>query len=104
VRRTTVDVGKDSKLLFEPSNVTEPKGTVVNFIFHPKNHSVVQSSFDNPCQPLPQGFSSGFIPASVSPSGVVFEYTVENDKPVWFYCAQDTGKHCQSGMVGAINA
>jgi hypothetical protein len=104
VRQTTVDVGKDAKLAFDPNNLSEPRGTVVSFLFHPKNHSVVQSSFDNPCQPLSGGFSSGFIPASVSPSGVEFAYTVDRDTPVWFYCAQTTGNHCQTGMVGAINA
>ena len=104
VRRTTVDVGKDGKLTFEPNNVNEPKGTVVDFVFYPKNHSVVQASFNNPCQPLSGGFSSGFIPTTSSPSGALFEYTIDRDSPVWFYCGQTTGNHCQTGMVGAINA
>ncbi|KAK4151012.1 hypothetical protein C8A00DRAFT_45702 [Chaetomidium leptoderma] len=102
VRRTNVNVGKGEKLEFQPSNIIQPKGTIINFMFHPKNHTVAQSSFNKPCQPLADGFSSGFIPVSSSPSGVEFSLTVEDDKPIWFYCGQ--GKHCQSGMVGAINA
>ena len=31
-----------------------------------------------------------------------FTIKVKNTKPIWFYCSQ--GKHCQSGMVGVINA
>ncbi|EHK97116.1 hypothetical protein M7I_7126 [Glarea lozoyensis 74030] len=30
--------------------------------------------------------------------------TVTSRDPIWFYCSQTTGKHCQNGMVGAINA
>ncbi|KXX73404.1 hypothetical protein MMYC01_209579 [Madurella mycetomatis] len=101
LRQTHVDVGKDGKLTFEPSNIIEPKNTIVKFNFHPRNHSVVQSTFDRPCQPR-SGFSSGFIPTTVSPSGVEFNIMIPDDKPIWFYCAQ--GRHCQDGMVGSINA
>lgn len=31
-----------------------------------------------------------------------FTIPVTDTKPIWFYCSQ--GKHCQSGMVGVINA
>ncbi|KAJ6445476.1 extracellular serine-rich protein [Purpureocillium lavendulum] len=99
-----VDVGLNG-LSFSPNNVTELVGTVVQFGFNPKNHSVVQSSFDKPCQPLAgSGFSSGFIPTSSPNSGVQFQITINDTKPIWYYCAQTNGAHCQSGMVGSINA
>ncbi len=104
IRRTTVTVGGSGKLSFLPNNIVEPKGTVVNFSFSPGNHSVVQSSFDKPCQPLADGFSSGFIPLKGYTPNVVYAYTVDDNEPVWFYCAQTTGNHCQNGMVGSINA
>jgi plastocyanin len=104
VRKLHIDVGLDGKLAFSPQNSTEPPGTVVEFSFNPKNHSVVQSSFDKPCVPLEGSFSSGFIPTTVSPSGVLFDIVVTNTTPIWFYCAQTTGNHCQAGMVGSINA
>lgn len=63
---------------------------------------MTEADFDDPCQPSNKGFSSGFIPVKSSPSGVSFEYTIEHESPVFFYCGQ--GKHCQSGMVGSINA
>jgi len=65
----------------------------------------VQSSFGDPCHPLEAGgFSSGFIPTEISPSGVLFDIVVEDTKPIWFYCAQTAKTHCQAGMVGSINA
>lgn len=105
IRKLHVDVGLDGQLVFSPNNITqELPGTIVEFSFNPKNHSVVQSSFDKPCQPLDHGFSSGFIPTAASPSGVLFDIVIPDDKPIWFYCAQTTGDHCQKGMVGSINA
>jgi hypothetical protein len=29
---------------------------------------------------------------------------VNDTKPIWFYCGQTKGNHCQMGMVGSINA
>ena len=51
-------------------------------------------------------FFSGFMPtnASFAATSNVLTYTirVKDTKPMWFYCSQ--GKHCQGGMVGAVNA
>ncbi|KAH8900247.1 hypothetical protein GQ53DRAFT_741189 [Thozetella sp. PMI_491] len=103
-RIKAVIVGVDGKLEFSPPSFQELPGTYVQFSYNPKNHSVVQSSFEDPCHPLSNGFSSGFVPTTASPSGAIFEIVVPDTKPIWFYCAQTTGNHCQSGMVGAINA
>lgn len=35
---------------------------------------------------------------------MTFEVTLTNPDPIWFYCAQTKKSHCQSGMVGSINA
>lgn len=35
---------------------------------------------------------------------MTFEITLTNSDPIWFYCAQTKKSHCQSGMVGSINA
>ena len=73
-----------------------------------QNHSVVQSTFDQPCQPIKNnmpstnGFFSGFMPvkagAAMMPSYTIM---VNDTKPIWYYCSQ--GDHCQDGMVGVIN-
>ncbi|KAH7401181.1 Cupredoxin [Pyrenochaeta sp. MPI-SDFR-AT-0127] len=105
--------GPNGSLAFYPNSVKAAPGDLVQFQFHPKNHSVVQSTFDNPCIPIQNiqanktdAFYSGFMPtnASFAATSQVLTYTirVKDEKPVWFYCSQ--GKHCQAGMVGAINA
>ncbi|KNZ71562.1 hypothetical protein J132_08620, partial [Termitomyces sp. J132] len=67
------------------------------------DHSVTQSSFEEPCTYLNStgnssaGFDSGLQHA------VTFNITIEDDsKPIWFHCKQ-VG-HCGMGMVGSINA
>jgi plastocyanin len=96
-----VKVGMDSTT-FSPNTTTAAAGDTVTFHFYPAKHSVVQAAFASPCEPLAGGFFSGFVPTSSGESMTTFMITVNNTKPIWFYCSQ--AKHCQSGMVGAINA
>lgn len=59
-----VDVGK-IPYTYEPDTLTVAPGEKVEFHFYPKNHSVVQAAFDNPCQPMSQtSFFSGFMPTA----------------------------------------
>ncbi|KAJ7080203.1 Cupredoxin [Mycena belliarum] len=95
---------------FTPSTITAANGTIVSFQFTgaPGNHTVTQSSFAAPCQPLANGFDSGsvFISSSTAPNPPPeWNITVTDDsKPIWFYCKQLLpSPHCTSGMVGAIN-
>lgn len=104
IRKTTVDVGLNGTLTYYPNNIVEPPNTVVEFKFNPRNHTVTESSFDKPCQPIKDGISSGFIATTQVPAVASFEVVVKDTKPLWFYCGQVNGNHCQSGMVGAINA
>ncbi|KAJ7910411.1 hypothetical protein B0H13DRAFT_608217 [Mycena leptocephala] len=94
---------------FYPNLVLATNGTIVTFQFTgtPGNHSVTQSSFGSPCQPLDNGFDSGWVFVNQSlPSPPEWNLTITNDQiPIWFYCKQ-LGKavpHCNSGMVGVIN-
>ncbi|GKT85791.1 extracellular serine-rich protein [Colletotrichum tofieldiae] len=100
-----VKVG-DGGLTFEPNSVKAAVGDIVEFHFYPRAHSVAQSAFDSPCQPLSNGTTTGFFSGPVQvASGVgseVFTVEVKDTNPKWFYCA--TGQHCQGGMVGVINA
>jgi plastocyanin len=93
-------------LHFEPENVVAEIGDLVEFHFLPKNHSVVQSSFDKPCEPLANGGGvfSGFNFATASGEAPnVFTFMVKNKDPFWYYCSQVVGTHCQKGMSGVIN-
>ena len=65
--RLQVRVGEgpdgQSDFKFNPQfvTITQPN-TVVTFQFVALNHSVSQSSFATPCEPLDGGFNSGFVP------------------------------------------
>jgi len=92
-----------------PSSFNATNGTIVSFQFSgiPGNHSVTQSSFANPCQPLAGGFDSGWVQILNNETEIPeFNVTITNDsKPLWFYCKQlSKSPHCIAGMVGAINA
>jgi hypothetical protein len=102
-----VDVGKDG-LTYTPPFITANVGDLVQMRFFAKNHTLVQSSFQDPCTPLAGGgIFAGFHPSNITADStglVTFEtatFPVETTSPLWFYCAQ--ADHCQSGMTFAIN-
>jgi plastocyanin len=99
-----VDVGKGG-LVFSPDSLTASMGDTIMFHFYPKNHSVVQSSFDSPCVPLSSGNTpaiySGFMPVSGDEGKMMFTMMVNSTDPIWLYCSQ--GEHCQAGMGMVIN-
>jgi len=109
-----ITVGADSGnvFVFNPPNVTANNGDVVQFFYSgsPGNHSVTQSSFASPCDPLSDGFDSGniLIPTGVAEGAAVptWNLTITNSsKPIWFFCKQLLpSPHCPVGMVGSINA
>ncbi|KAF6766324.1 hypothetical protein DFP72DRAFT_866191 [Ephemerocybe angulata] len=105
-----VIVGGPGKLAFDPPRLTALPRDVIVFEFHQKNHTVTQSSFEDPCRPLTadgqKGFDSGFIPVADSLTEFpTWNYTVKDTAPVWAYCAQLAGSsHCGAGMVFAINS
>ncbi|KAJ2906362.1 hypothetical protein MKZ38_002078 [Zalerion maritima] len=100
-----VAVGKDG-LTYTPEDLVATVGDTITYHFYAKNHSVTQSSFQEPCKPLEGGVFSGFVPVPEAgvESATTFTITVNDTKPIWIYCGQTAGDHCQSGMVSAINA
>ena len=56
----TIQVG-ESGLVFSPASTTAAIGDEIFFEFYPGGHSVAQSAFSSPCQPLDGGFYSGFF-------------------------------------------
>ncbi|KAF9567533.1 hypothetical protein CPC08DRAFT_703071 [Agrocybe pediades] len=99
----------DGGLVFNPSQLTAAAGDTISFQFQAKNHSVTQSTFTDPCTPVPGGADSGFVnvPAG-STSLPQWSITVNNaSAPLWFFCKQvppaPALPHCQSGMVFAVN-
>ncbi|EDR02304.1 uncharacterized protein LACBIDRAFT_169454, partial [Laccaria bicolor S238N-H82] len=103
-----ITVGADGLLAYNPPNITAAIGDTVTFEFHPKNHTVTQSSFSDPCHAVVKsdgssGFKSGFVPVGANATSFpTFQIKINDTAPIWGYCGQ-TG-HCQQGMVFAINA
>ncbi|RYO81466.1 hypothetical protein DL766_004054 [Monosporascus sp. MC13-8B] len=99
----------DWALKFSPDNIKVPVGDMIQFQFRAGNHSVVQSTFDNPCEPIKmhtgtEGFYSGYQPVAASEEmDMIPTYTimVKDEKPMWVYCSQ--GQHCQNGMTMVVN-
>lgn len=98
-----VTVGGTGILAYNPNQVTAVPGDTVTFTFMQKNHTATQSTLQNPCQAVPNGFDSGFVPvADATTNGFPTAlFTVEDTNPVWVFCRQ--ANHCQQGMVFAIN-
>lgn len=56
----TVKVGGPGGLTYQPDQLAVPVGDTIVFEFLSNNHSVTQSSFAKPCEPLKGGMDSGF--------------------------------------------
>jgi len=99
-----VTVGGSAGLVFTPEFVTAQPGDTVFFTFKQKNHTVTQSTFAGPCQPMANGFDSGFVPVPAENVDGPFpaaQLAVRDTQPIWVYCRQ--AGHCQQGMVFAVN-
>jgi len=97
----SVDVGAGGNT-FTPSNLTgAASADIVVFTFKGGSHTVTQSTFADPCNPLTGGVDSNAMPYSGTGTPPTFNYTVNGTGPAWFYCK--TGTHCKSGMVFAVN-
>jgi len=101
--KTVHTVLADTDPVFTPSSVSASIGDTILFLFNSGNHSATQSTFDNPCTPLSNGFDSGFEPNidnTVSPTPN-YTISVTSTGSEWFYSKQ--GSECESGMVFALN-
>ncbi|KEF56842.1 uncharacterized protein A1O9_07032 [Exophiala aquamarina CBS 119918] len=100
----------NGSLKYFPNKIDAPVGSIVQFQFHPKNHTITESSFAEPCKPLAAdmtsamrpGVRSGFIPVKGDePFTPVYNVLVNDTKPIWIFCGQVN--HCQRGMAMVIN-
>ncbi|KAF7906124.1 hypothetical protein EAF00_000403 [Botryotinia globosa] len=87
----SVIVGAAGRLAFNPSRINVALGDKVLFEFLALNHTLTQSSLQNPCTwnasgGIDTGFKQ-FNPSNTS-SKFVVEYTVESSVPLWFFCSQ----------------
>ncbi|KAN0106785.1 Cupredoxin [Hyaloscypha variabilis] len=104
-----VKVGNaNGTLEYSPNNIKANVGDLVQFQFAPNNHTVTQSTFAQPCQPIALnspgtvGFFSGFMPVALTATTTpTYTIPINNTTPIWIYCSQ--ASHCQKGMVMVIN-
>jgi plastocyanin len=103
-----VKVGNaNGTLAYSPNSIQAAVGDMVQFQFAPQNHTVTQSTFDQPCQPISMnsnvtGIYSGFMPVTASSTETpTYTILINNTTPMWIYCSQ--GRHCQNGMTMVIN-
>jgi len=82
---------------FGPNTIQASVGDTVTFKFTGTTHDVVESTFDAPCT-----YKDGGIYAPLSKSPNTFIVNVTSTDPTWFFCS--VPGHCNSGMVGVINA
>jgi hypothetical protein len=108
-RNFNVLVGGNNGLAFSPNQVSDVKlGDTLTFIFGNRNHTVTQSSFQNPCTYNGVGADSGFMPSSNNltsnntDGAPVIQYDITTLEPQFFFCEQSM--HCMRGMVFEINA
>ncbi|KAG8953877.1 hypothetical protein FRC04_001507 [Tulasnella sp. 424] len=100
-----VTVGGAAGLVFTPNQITGAvEGDVIRFTFHTKNGTATQSSFDKPCEMIPEGgFDTGFqVVDAAATSFPTYDLPINGTAPVWVVCRQ--AGHCQIGMVFAVNA
>ncbi|CAI4217286.1 unnamed protein product [Parascedosporium putredinis] len=99
---TTIQPGASGSL-FLPQEVAANVGDMIIFTFYGQNHTVTQSGFETPCDPLAGGMDSGYMPnpdnTIVPPPQVAMQ--VMTTDPLWMFCAQ--GNHCGRGMALSIN-
>ncbi|THH20844.1 hypothetical protein EW146_g606 [Bondarzewia mesenterica] len=100
--------GPNGETVYNPTTVNAKPGDQIVFHFNPKNHTVTQSTFAQPCSRMGGGFDSQFMPVAVGTTSnfPTFNITVNDTNPIWVYCRQGAGtpnSHCGMGMVFAAN-
>lgn len=97
----------NGSLTFDPAFVAAQPRDTISFQFHQKNHTVTQSTFDAPCLAKTGGLDSGFQAVAANATDFpVWNVTVNDTAPLWFFCEQhkpDGSSHCGAGMVFAVN-
>lgn len=67
---------------YSPEAITANVGDMVLFQFMQKNHTVTQSTFDDPCKKMEGGMDSGFMPNPEGKAGVTWNMTVSTTDPL----------------------
>jgi plastocyanin len=75
--------GANSNMAFQPESVSAKAGDTIKFMFMDSNNSVVQTTFEQPCQPKQGGFTAGPMPnPDGKMPGPVQDLKIENADPL----------------------
>jgi hypothetical protein len=87
-----------------PNQLNANVGDHIIFKFGALNHTLTQSTLENPCARVGR-FDSGFDQFNPTDrKGLTLALTVNSLEPQWFFCRQDyPSSHCHAGMVFALN-
>jgi len=77
----TVQVGPGGAFVFDPPEVAAARGDIIRFMFVSGNHTVTQSTLEQPC--IPNGFDTGFVNVDERGPRHV-DYVVDSDQ-AWFH-------------------
>lgn len=99
-----VEVGPFGQLRFQPNTINATVGEIVRFTFRAFNHTLTQSSLEQPCVSSNQ-FDSGFRQFNAAnTSNMIVSFSINSPEPQFFYCHQtEPVSHCDASMVFAIN-
>ena len=109
---TTVTVGLNhgKVLVFDPPFIAKAcAGDRIHFDFRATNHTLTESTFGKPCTKIAGAMiDTDFNNVNLNdiPNLHPFDFTVDSDRPRFFYCKQKNGTpegHCGKGMVFALN-
>lgn len=110
VATVTVGLQNGTVLKFDPPYLPNvAAGQTIHFDFRAANHTLTESSFENPCKKLDGTIiDTNFqnVNKQDIPEFKPFDLTIDSDKPRFFYCKQANGTpkgHCSKGMVFSVN-
>lgn len=102
--QTVIVGGPDNPGGFKPPTLQVGQGSRVHFDFLAVNHTLTESTFEQPCQKKPGALiDTDFNNPNPNntPNLHPFDYTFASGEPRYFYCKQDG--HCAQGEVFAVN-
>lgn len=98
VTHTIIVAPTQGVLRFVPFSTNASVGDTLEFHWGANTHTVTQSSALEVCN---KTNSAGAFASGTHDKGTVFSQTVNDTKPIWFYCGTPT--HCEKGMFGGVN-
>lgn len=67
---------------YQPESINAAPGDVVQFNFLQLNHTITQSTFENPCVKAQNGFDSGFVVNQDGRPGLQFSVRINDTNPI----------------------